>query len=300
MTFNPKNAMFVVKYQPDKLSDVIGDHKIKIMEYLKEPSSIPHFLFYGTTPGVGKTLTAKLIIKELGVDYLILNSSDDRKIESVREKVKEFAMTASSKPGLRKIILLDEADGMHKLSQDALRNIMETFAKNCLFVLTANYVNRIIDPIQSRCTTIEFANPNKDEIKVHLKKICDAESMKYTDEGLDELIRINYPSIRNMVMKLQDMKIENKDIILDNVSSNVDFYAILYNTIKVEKDWKKVKEIIFQENIDVRDLNHHFWEMAVKENDLKILQVTCRNEKDMALGADDKITFVTSLLELCK
>ena len=98
---NPAKIVWTEFYRPKKVSDIVGDFKDKIEKYLKDPASCPHFLFYSKSPGTGKTSLSKAIIKELGCDYLILNSSDDRKIEVVRQKVKEFSLTKSSKPGLR-------------------------------------------------------------------------------------------------------------------------------------------------------------------------------------------------------
>src|SRR3972149_683150 len=133
---NPENIMWTEKFRPKKVNDLVGDFKEKILQYLQNPESIPHFLLYSKSPGTGKSSLSRAIINELGCDKLILNSSDDRTIDSVREKVKEFSMTQSSIPGLRRCVFLDEVDGMLKVSQDALRNVMETYAKNVFFILT--------------------------------------------------------------------------------------------------------------------------------------------------------------------
>jgi len=172
---------------------MVGDFKSKILKYLHNPQNIPHFLLYSKMPGTGKTTLAKAIIKELGCDYIIINSSDDRKIETIREKVKTFARAKTSKEGLRKCIFLDEVDGMLKIPQEALRNTMETYAGNAFFIMTCNNVNKIIEPLKSRCVQIPFAYPDKTEIYKYLEMICEKEELPYTEDGIKILIDLNYP-----------------------------------------------------------------------------------------------------------
>jgi len=277
----------------------VGDFKEKILKYLDSPESIPHFLLYSKTPGTGKTTLAKAIINDLGCDALVLNSSDDRKIDVVRDKVKEFSMTQSSKEKLRRCVFLDEFDGMLKASQDALRNIMETYSSNVFFILTCNNINKIIDPLKSRCILIPFAYPEKAEIKVYLENICNKEGMKYSDEGIDKLIELNYPSIRNCVLALQDLYTDEKDVTSENIRQVDEIFEVMWNKLQ-EKDWVSIKKEVLQTTIDPRDLNNYFWKKALDTENLKLIQITCRNEKDIAWGADAKIIFVTSIIEMCK
>ena len=245
------------------------------------------------------TTLAKAIINELGCDYLILNSSDDRKIEVVRDKVKQFALTQSSKEGKRRCIFMDEFDGMLKASQEALRNIMETYAKNVFFILTCNNINKVIEPLQSRCVTIPFKYPKKEEIINYLKIICVEEELKHTDEGIKKIVELNYPSIRNCVLGLQDLKVEGKEITEENVHPVNEVFEEMWDKLK-EKDWKTIKEVVMSTAIDPRELNTFFWIRFLEEENLKGIQITCRNEKDFASGSDPKIIMVTSIIELCK
>jgi replication factor C small subunit len=297
--FKPINSMWTEKYRPSKLDDIVGEFKDIIKNYLKEPSSIPHFLFYSKTPGSGKTTLSKAIINELGCDFLIINSSDDRKIEVIRDKVKQFALTQSSKAGLRRVVFLDEADGMLKTSQDALRNIMETYAKNVFFILTCNNIHKIIEPVQSRCVCIEFTAPDKEQVYKYLKSICEKEQLIYTEEGLNKLININYPSIRDCVLVLQHLYTQNKQITIENVEEENKEFSSFWDMI-VQKDWKTVKQKVFENNVDCRELNNYFWQKSVDTDNIKGIQLTCRNERDMAFGADPSIIFVSSLLEMVK
>lgn len=301
MDFNPKKSIWTERYRPIKVSEMVGDFRDKILKYLEDPNAIPHFLFHSNAPGTGKTTLAKAIINELDCDALILNSSDDRKIEVVRDKVKQFAITRSSKQGKRRCVFLDEFDGMLKASQDALRNLMETYSSNCFFILTCNNLNKVIEPLKSRCKIIKFAYPNKEEITAYLKMICVNEDMICTDDGITKLIELNYPSIRNCVITLQDLKVEQKDVTAENVKPHDEVYEILWKKLKA-KDWFFIKEAVMQTTVNPRELNTYFWKKALTSQpiNLKIIQITCRNEKDIAWGADEKIIIITSLIEMCK
>jgi replication factor C small subunit len=297
---NPVNSIWTEKFRPKKINELVGDFKSKIKQYLTNTQSIPNFLFYSSTPGTGKTTLAKAIINELGCDALILNSSDDRKIETVREKVKEFALTQSSKTGLRRCVFLDEFDGMLKASQEALRNIMETYASNVFFILTCNNINKVIEPIKSRCITIPFAHPSKDDVYKYLEKICIHEKMDYTEEGVRKLININYPSIRNCVVMLQDLFTEKKAVTNETVRPVNEIYEVAWQMLK-EKRWQDIKKVVLESTLDARELNQYFWEKALETEppNIRLIQITCRNEKDIAVGADEKIIFITSLPEIC-
>ena len=255
---NPRDTIWTEKYRPTNVSLMVGDFKGKIMKYLENPNAIPHFLFYSKTPGTGKTSLAKAIINELGCDALILNSSDDRKIDTVRDKVKQFAITQSSKKGLRRAVFLDEFDGMLKASQEALRNVMETYAKNVFFILTCNNINKVIEPLKSRCKLIPFAYPDKSEMKVYLTHICQEEKMEYNEEGITALIEQNYPSIRNCVITLQDIFTEGLSVFSENVKPVNELFETMWTQLK-EKKWFDIKKEVLQSTLDPRELNTFFW-----------------------------------------
>jgi len=296
---DPLNLLWTEKWRPKLVKDVVGDFRDKVTKYLENPNSLPHFLLFSRTPGTGKTSLAKAIFNELNCDYLIINSSDDRKIDVIRDKVKQFALTKSSKEGLRRGILLDEADGLTPASQDSLRNIMETYASNCFFILTANRLNKIIKPLQSRCQAIPFAYPNKEEVYKYLVKICDAENLKYTEDGLKKVITLNYPSIRNCVLLLQDLWTQEKEVNEDNVVPLNPIYEELWGMLK-KREWREIKKVVLENTVDARELNMFFWEKALKDENIHLIQIFCRNERDMSYGSEGSIILVTSLIEACK
>lgn len=297
----PIDTIWTEKYRPKYPEDVIGTASKKVLKYLENSNAMPHLMFESKTPGTGKTTLAKAIINKLGCDALILNSSDDRKIDVIREKVKRFSLTKSSKDGLRRCVFLDEFDGMLKASQDALRNVMETYASNVFFILTCNNANKIIDALKSRCVVIPFAYPEKKDIYKYLETICVKENLIYDEAGLKLLINLNYPSIRNCVKTLQDINIEEKSVIVENVQPINEEYKLLWEDVKT-KNWKKIKEVILSTSIDPRELNFFFWNKAFSNEDLniKVLQICCRNERDIANGADPKVIVATSLIEMVK
>ena len=187
--------MFVEKYRPKEFDAVIGlDNSLpKLVN-----EDMPHMLFSGP-PGTGKTTTAKIIVSKTGADYLSLNASDERGIETIRQKVKDFAMTRTMKYSF-KIVFMDEADYLTKEAQAILRNVMETYANNCRFILTCNYKNKIIDAIQSRCAQFTFKVLDDELIFRNLKPICEKEKVDIEDDALQKLIQKYKEAIDNKIV----------------------------------------------------------------------------------------------------
>ena len=294
------NTMWTEKYRPKKLDEMVGSFKDKVRNYLNNHQAMQHLLLYSLTPGTGKTTLGKVIINELKADALILNSSEERKIETVREKVLNFVRTKSSNMGIRKVVLLDEADGLTFPAQNALKNLMETYSENALFILSCNYFSKISEAIVSRCCVINFSQPQKDEILNHLINICENENLEYTKDGLKKIIEINYPSIRNCVKVLQDLKVSGLVADEQEAKSADEQYQVLWNKIIQEKDWKFVKNYLFQNYIDVRKLNKFFWFKAISNSNIKMIQITASNEDRMIRGGEEIIIFVTSLIDMVR
>jgi len=203
-----ENTLWVERHRPTSLDTYIGnDHlKEKVKVYL-ESGDIPHLLLFGPA-GTGKTTLAKILSSSIECDHLYINASDENSVDAVRSKIKNFTSTLGFKD--LKVVILDEADFVTPQGQAALRNIMETFSKHSRFILTCNYVERIIDPIQSRCQTFQIIPPSKKEIAVHIKNILDSEGIEYNVEDIVLNVNSGYPDIRRIINSVQQQSINGK------------------------------------------------------------------------------------------
>jgi len=202
------NSLWVEKYRPSTLDTYIGNNhlKSKVSIYL-ESGDLPHLLLFGRA-GTGKTTLAKLLIKNIECDYLYINASDENNVDTVRTKVKNFASTIGFKD--LKIIILDECDYITPNAQAALRNLMETFSKHCRFILTCNYVERIIDPIQSRCQLFQIIPPSKKEVAQKLHNILIEENVNSELDDIKILVDSGYPDIRRVINSAQRNVVRGK------------------------------------------------------------------------------------------
>ena len=210
------NTLWVEKYRPDVLDNYIGnEHLKKQIDKNIEENDLPHYLFHGQA-GTGKTTLAKILVKNIDCDYLYINASDVTGVENIRTTIKNFAMTYSTAISNIKIVILDECDYLSPNAQAALRNLMETYSAHCKFILTCNYKEKVIDPLQSRCQEYELTPPNRSEVGKHCVKVLEAENVEYEVETIATIIDACYPDIRRVVNYLQRQSIEGK------LNSNVD------------------------------------------------------------------------------
>jgi len=207
--------LWVEKYRPQILEDYVGNEiiKNKIADYLKK-GSIQNLLFYGVA-GTGKTTLAKLIAKNLNCDLLYINASDERGIDTIRDKIIPFASSMSFND--IKIVILDEADYITPQAQATLRNTIESCSKTTRFILTCNYLERIISPLQSRCQTFEITPPSKQEVNNKCQDILTKEKTLFYDNNIEDVINIHYPDIRKIINTLQGSVVEGQ-IKIDDTS----------------------------------------------------------------------------------
>ena len=250
------NTLWVEKYRPQTLDTYIGnDHlKSKVEVYL-ESGDLPHLLLYGKA-GTGKTTLAKLLVNNIECDYLYINASDENNVDTVRTKVKNFASTIGFKD--MKIIILDECDYITPNAQAALRNLMETFSKHCRFILTCNYVERIIDPIQSRCQSFQIVPPSKSEVAKHLHSILVNENVIDNMEDIKVLVDSGYPDIRRIINSAQRNVVKGK-LKLDTSSIIQNDYKLkllkILETQNKKNAFKDVRQLLADNKItDFADL----------------------------------------------
>ena len=219
------HGLWVEKYRPQDLSTYVGNEALKTkVERFLDDGIVPHLLLYGRAGG-GKTTLAKIIVNHVDCDYLYINASDERNIDLVRDKLKTFASSVGFKP--MKVVILDEADYLNVNSaQPALRNLMETFSAHCRFILTCNYVEKIIDPIQSRCQTYKIVPPSKKEVAVHAKTILEKENISFDLDDLALVVTAGYPDLRKVINELQRMSIDGK--------LSIDKDGMIHNEFKLQ------------------------------------------------------------------
>ena len=250
---NTENSLLVEKYRPAKLENYVGNNSIKtkISKYL-EQNDIQNLIFYGPA-GTGKTTLAKLIVQNLDCDSIYINASDERGIETIRDKVQSFASVASFKP--IKVVILDESDFLTIQAQASLRNIIETFSRTTRFIMTCNFVEHIIDPLQSRCHVLKVVPPTKKDVAKHLNWICNEESISHDVNDLVPLVNQYYPDLRKCINTIQLSTVDGgaNDLYLNLdqsvlVSSN--YIDKVITELKNKADFKVIRQIIADANVN--------------------------------------------------
>ena len=250
-----KEHLWVEKYRPTALQDIILPSQLKRdFKLILKQRELQNMLFTGTA-GTGKTTVAKALCKTLNFDYIIINGSEESGIDTLRNKIKQFASSVSLEGGY-KVVILDEADYLNPQStQPALRGFIEEFSANCRFILTCNFKNRIIEPLHSRCSVVEFAIPKGEKqamaagMMERLGKILTEEGISYEEPVLAELIMKYFPDFRRTINELQRYGVSGQ--IDSGILINVNDISVnsLMNHLKL-KDFRKMRQWV-ADNIDI-------------------------------------------------
>jgi replication factor C small subunit len=295
-----KELIYTEAYRPTIFDDLIFNEKNKLLEYLKNPKSLPSFIFYSSKPGTGKSSCARIIINTLGCDNLSINASEERGIDTIREKINQFSRCMSFNTEIKRCVHLDEADGTTKQAQDSLRNLMEEYSNNAFFIFCCNDVSKIIEPIRSRCVVFNFNKPDKDLIFNRLKLINEKEETNLKETEIQKLIQIFYPDIRSMIMSIQDTK----------MGGGIDVMNKLFGEALIKlknKDIQYFKEKIYSQELDLFRFNNFLFDYFFANHKVlglektgKILLLLADTEKSLNIGCNLEIVFTANLLEIMK
>jgi DNA polymerase III delta prime subunit len=298
------NSLWVEKYRPRKLTEYVGNEhlKEKVADYL-ETSDVPHLLFFGKA-GTGKTTLAKLIVNSIDCDHIVINASDENNVDTVRNKVKNFASSMGFKKW--KIIILDEFDYMTPNAQAILRNLMETFSQHCRFILTCNYVEKVIDPIQSRCQTFQIVPPTKKDVAVQISQILAKENVKFEPSDLVPIIDSSYPDIRKIINTCQlnsskgTLKVDTNSILDSDIKSKI--VDILKSNDDKRNKWKNIRQAVADARIqDFTELYSYLYEKVDDYgggNTSNIILILSESQHKDALVVDKEITFISCIIQI--
>ena len=303
MTQNKQHTLWVERYRPVSLENYIGNEhlKTKVSRYIST-GDIPHLLLHGKA-GTGKTTLAKLLVSNIDCDQMYVNASDENNVETVRNKIKMFASSVGFKD--LKVIILDECDFLTPNAQAALRNLMETFSKHCRFILTCNYVERIIDPIQSRCQSFQIIPPSKKEVAIHTSSILNTEGVSFDNEQIVTMVNSSYPDIRRIINAVQRNIVDNQ-LIVDTESLVQNDYKLQVLEILQTQDkknaFKNLRQLLADSQIrDYADLFRLLYdeiESYGKGHIAEVILTIAKYELSDAQVVDKEINAMAMLIEI--
>lgn len=303
-TVKTENTLWVEKYRPQTLKDYIGNDllKEKVQSYL-DNNDVPHLLLYGKA-GTGKTTLAKIIAQTIQCDMMVINASDENNVETVRNKVKNFASGAGFK-GF-KIIILDEFDYMTPNAQAILRNLMETFSRHTRFILTCNYHEKIIEPILSRCQTFAVNPPSKKEVAVHVTDILTKEGIRFDIKDVADIISSFYPDIRRVMNTCQlqsskgELKVDKQTILQADFKNKI--VDLLASGEEKRNVYTQIRQIVGDNKVnDFAELYSALYERLdeyANGNTANVILELAQGQFRDALVIDKEICFMATIIAI--
>lgn len=309
---NEQHGLWCERFRPTTLDEYVGndDLKQKIQEYI-DAGDVPHLLFYGKKPGTGKTTLAKIIVNNIDCDYIYINASSERGIDTVRDRITGFASSIGFKD--KKIVVLDEADQLTADAQTSLRNLMETFSHHTRFILTCNYVEKIIEPIQSRCGhnkltrhIFEIIPPSKKEVAVRIAYILKTEKVSFEMQDLATLVNAGYPDIR-VIINLAQVQVVDGKLQLDDDAIVVNDYKQklvqqLADNTKRKDAFKNVRQLLADSQIsDYTDLYTYLYETIddwAEGHTANCILILAEHQSMDSLCVDKEINIMAMIIKL--
>jgi DNA polymerase III delta prime subunit len=289
-----QHTLWTEKYRSQTLDQYIGNEELKttIGSWITK-NDIPHLLLHGKA-GTGKTTLAKLITQNINCDMMYINASDENGIDTIRDKVKSFASTSTFQP--LKVVILDESDYLTINAQASLRNIIETFSAKTRFILTCNYVERIIEPLQSRCQAFKIETLSKPSIARHLVSILEAEETTYNLPDISAIVTNFYPDIRKIINVTQQNTIDGK-LILVKAGTKFDISEVI-SLIKGKDAFKSVRQYLVDNSIsDFEPMYRALYDELGKDNGLITMTLADYQFKH-ATVVDKEINFMACIASI--
>jgi DNA polymerase III delta prime subunit len=287
-----KHTLFVEKYRPDTIDGYIGnEHFIADLQKWITEGNLPNLLLHGS-PGTGKTTAAKLIVKNIQCDFIYINCSDENGIDTIRETVKQFASAATFQP--IKVVILDEADFLTINAQAALRNIIESFSGSTRFIFTCNFVERIIEPLQSRLTLYELSSPPIKQVARHLASVLDKESIVFDNKDLSIIVKKTYPDIRRALNTIQGSI--RKDTLVVESLGEANYPQQISDALDRKDAFATIRQIVADNNI--KDFNNLYRMLFDKHDDPEFIITIAEYQFQSVTAPDKEINFMGCIAKL--
>ena len=287
-----KHTLFVEKYRPDTIDGYIGnEHFIADLQKWITEGNLPNLLLHGS-PGTGKTTAAKLIVKNIQCDFIYINCSDENGIDTIRETVKQFASAATFQP--IKVVILDEADFLTINAQAALRNIIESFSGNTRFIFTCNFVERIIEPLQSRLTLYELSSPPIKQVARHLASVLDKESIVFDNKDLSIIVKKTYPDIRRALNTIQG-SIRRDTLVVESLGE-ANYPQQISEALDRKDAFATIRQIVADNNI--KDFNNLYRMLFDKHDDPEFIITIAEYQFQSVTAPDKEINFMGYIAKL--